>query len=93
MHETSTRSPTLTCLDAGTDRLDRADGLVAEDPTVGHRRDVAFEDVQVGAADRDGVDADDRVGVVRRWSASASSHAFWPGPWYTSARMSIPLLA
>ena len=64
MHETSTRSPTLTVLDAGADRLDGADGLVAEDAAVGHRGDVALEDVQVGAADRDGVDPHDRVGVV-----------------------------
>ena len=52
-------------LDAGADCLDRADRLVAEDPAVGHRRDVALEDVQIGAADGDGVDADDGVGVAR----------------------------
>jgi len=37
---------------------------VAQDATVGHRGDVAFEDVQVGAANRHRVDAHDRVGVV-----------------------------
>ncbi|EME55042.1 dehydrogenase [Amycolatopsis decaplanina DSM 44594] len=51
---------------AGRHRLadfhDRADGLVPEDPAVLHGRDVAFEDVQIGAADGDRVHADDRVG-------------------------------
>jgi hypothetical protein len=51
-------------LDGVADRLDRPDGFVAEDPPVGHRGDVAFEDVEIGAADRHGVDADDGVGVV-----------------------------
>jgi hypothetical protein len=37
---------------------------VTEDPAIGHRRYVTFEDVQVGAADRDGVDPDYGVGVV-----------------------------
>ena len=41
---------------------DGADALVAEDPTGGDRRDVALEDVQVGAADRGGLGADDDVG-------------------------------
>ena len=60
-------------LDAGADRFDRPDRLVAEDPSVGHRRDVTFEDVQIGAADGDGVDADDRVGVVQIDGVGASS--------------------
>ena len=54
----------LDVLHAGADRLDGADGLVAEDAPVGHGRDVALQDVQVGAADRDGVDPHDGVGVV-----------------------------
>ena len=87
MHDTSTRSPTLTRLDARADRLDRADGLVAEDPAVGHRGHVALEDVQVGAADgrrrRRGRSRRCRPGA----SGSRSSQAFWPGPWYTSAFM------
>ena len=48
--------------DGGANLLDGADGLVAEDRAgrgLGH---VALEDVQVGAADRGGVDAHDRVG-------------------------------
>ena len=45
------------------DLLDRADGLVAEDPTRRHRRDVALQDVQIGATDRDRVDPHDGVGV------------------------------
>jgi hypothetical protein len=41
---------------------DGADGLVAEDPPVGHGLHVAVEDVQVGPADRGGLDPDDDVG-------------------------------
>ena len=44
-------------LDRLTDRGDGADRLVAEDAPIGHRRDVAFENVQVGATDRHGIDA------------------------------------
>ena len=64
MQETSTRSPTRTFFTPGADLVDGADGLVAEDPAVGDGGHVAFEDVQVGAADRHRVDAHDRVGVV-----------------------------
>ena len=64
MHETSTRSPTVTFLTPAPTSLDGADRLVAEDAAVGDRGDVALEDVQVGAADRDGVDPHDGVGVV-----------------------------
>ena len=46
------------------DRHDRADRLVAEDATVGHRRHVALHDVQIGAADRRRLDPHDRVGAV-----------------------------
>ncbi|EME65435.1 dehydrogenase [Rhodococcus ruber BKS 20-38] len=52
-------------LHARPDLDDGADGLVAEDAPVGDLGDVAAEDVQVGAADGDRVDADDRVGGVR----------------------------
>jgi hypothetical protein len=48
--------------------LDSSDGLVTEHGAgrgLGH---VALEDVQVGAADRRGIDAHDRVGGVEdRW--------------------------
>ena len=54
----------LDAADAVADGLDGADGLVAEDAAVGHRGHVALEDVQVGAADRGGVDPHDRVGAV-----------------------------
>ena len=64
MHDTSTRSPTSTGLDAGADRFDRADRFVTEDPAGGDRRDVTFQDVEVGAADRHRIDADDGVGVI-----------------------------
>ena len=53
----------LHVLDAGSDLLDGADRFVTEDATIGDLGHVAFEDVQVSAADRDRVDADDRVGV------------------------------
>ena len=64
MQDTSTRSPTLDAAHSVADRSDRADCLVTEDPSVGHRGHVALEDVQVGTADRGRVDADDRVGAV-----------------------------
>jgi hypothetical protein len=51
---------------------DGADGLVVEDPPVGHGLHVAVEDVQVGPADRGGLDPDDDVGratlAVAGWS-------------------------
>ena len=47
--------------DTGSDLLDGADRLVAEDRPRRRLRHVAFENVQVGAADRAGVDADDDV--------------------------------
>jgi hypothetical protein len=37
---------------------------VAEDPTGRHGRNIALQDVQVGAADRDSIDANDGVRVV-----------------------------
>jgi hypothetical protein len=41
---------------------DRADRFVPQDAAVGHRRDVTLQDVQVGTADRRGVDPDHDVG-------------------------------
>jgi hypothetical protein len=52
-------------LDPGTDLLDRADRLVPEDAAAGDLRCVAVEDVQVAAADGDGVDAHGRIGIVQ----------------------------
>ena len=49
-------------LNRGSDRRHRADGLVAEDAAFRYFRHVTTEDVQIGSADRDGVDAHDRVG-------------------------------
>jgi hypothetical protein len=43
---------------------DGADGLVAEHPARRHLGDVALQDVEVGAADRGGVDLDHDVLVV-----------------------------
>ncbi len=68
---------------------DRADGLVADDAAVDHRRQVALEDVQVGAADRGRVDPHDRVGVGGEYGVGTSSQALTPGPWYTSAFMML----
>jgi hypothetical protein len=45
--------------------LDRADRLVPEDAAAGDLRCVAVEDVQVAAADGDGVDAHGRIGIVQ----------------------------
>ena len=50
-------------LDTCSDLRHGADRLVADDPAGRHRRDVTFEDVQVCAADRGGVDLHDGVGV------------------------------
>ena len=57
------------------------DGLVAEDPPGGDGRDVTLEDVQVGAADRHGVDPDDRVGVVDERRLGHLLPRLLPGPW------------
>lgn len=43
-------------LDAAADRLDGSDRFVAQDPPVRDGRDVALENVQVGTANRGGVD-------------------------------------
>src|SRR4029450_2976371 len=48
--------------DRGADLGHGADRLVPEDPSGVHGGDVPVQDVQVGAADRGGVDADDDVG-------------------------------
>jgi hypothetical protein len=48
--------------DRGADLRHGADRLVSEDPTGVHGGDVPVQDVQVGPADRGGVDADDDVG-------------------------------
>ena len=64
MQEARTRSPGGQAADAAADLDDRADRLVAEDPAGLHVGHVAAENVQVGAADRDRVDLDDRVARV-----------------------------
>jgi hypothetical protein len=51
-------------LDTGADGIDRPHRLVTQDPSGCHRRDVTFEDVQISAADRHGVNADDCVGIA-----------------------------
>ena len=65
MQEISTRSPGLNAVTAGADLVDDADALVAENAARLAGRHVAFEDVQVGAANRRLGDLDDRVGRRR----------------------------
>ena len=74
-HDTRTRSPAPDGLDARADRLDGADRFVAEDASVGDGGEIAFEDVEIGAADRGGIDAHDRVGVI----ANGGLVDFFPG--------------
>ena len=62
MQEISTCRPVVNAGDRRAHLLDDADALVPEDPAVGHRRHVALQDVQVGAADGGGRDPDDGVG-------------------------------
>ena len=62
MHEMITRSPTARLSTAAPDLDDGADALVTEDAAVRHRWDVTLQDVQVGAADRGGVDLHDHIG-------------------------------
>ena len=64
----------LAGLDARPDRLDRADRLVAEDPPGRDRWDITLENVQVGAADRHRIDANDGVGVIDNVGFGTSSH-------------------
>jgi len=54
---------------------------VADDAAVDHGRQVAFEDVQIGATDRGRVDPDDRVGVSGEFGLGNVFQAFAPGPW------------
>jgi hypothetical protein len=51
--------------DPGSDLSDRTDSLVSEDAARDTRRNVTFEDVEVGAADRCLSHFDDRVGRGR----------------------------
>ena len=64
-HGTPTRSPTFSAALARAARLDGADDLVAEDPRRRGDLDLAVEQVQVGAADRAGVDADQQLARAR----------------------------
>lgn len=61
MHDTRTRSPGATVRTLLPTSSTVPDRLVAEHPARLGGGDVALEDVQVGAADRDAVDADDGV--------------------------------
>ena len=66
---------------------DRADGLVAEDRSRLHLGHVALEDVQIGAADRRRVDADDRIRRLEDGGSATDSQARSPGPCNTRAFM------
>ena len=59
--EISTRSPGLNAVTAGPDLVDDAYALVAEDAAGLASRDIALEDVQIGAANRRLGDLDDSV--------------------------------
>ena len=48
---------------------------MTEDPAAGHGRHVALQNVQVRTADGDGIDTDDRVGVI----ADYRLRRFFPG--------------
>ena len=78
--EIRTRSPGLKCGDARRQPVDDADALMAENAAGLAGRHVAFEDVQVGAANRRLGDLDDRVGGRSDLRVGRSSRAFFPGP-------------
>ena len=62
MHEIEHAVAGLKRGDAGADLIDHADALMTEDAAGRASRHVAFEDVQVGAADRRLDDLDDGIG-------------------------------
>jgi hypothetical protein len=66
-------------LDRLADLGNRADGLVAENAAVGDRRDITLENVQVGAADRGGVDPYHHVGRVLNCSVGNVFPGLLPG--------------
>ena len=82
----------LDVLHSGAYGFDGADGFVAEDAPVGDGGDVALEDVEVGPADRHRVDSYDASVSSMTVGFGTSSQAFWPGPWYTSARIGCLLV-
>ena len=72
--------------DAGTELVDDADRLVADDEP-GLDRVLALQDVDVGAADRRQRDADDRLARARHAGAAPRRPGCRPGAWKTAARM------
>jgi hypothetical protein len=86
----------ITLLDRAPSRSDlgdRAHGLVTEDPSRRHRRDVAFEDVQVGATDGRRGDTNDRVAVVDDLGVRDLLPVLLSRSWKTTARIANLLLA
>ena len=90
-HDHPVADPQLVGVDAGTDLDDLAHELVAHHVALLHRRHVAVEQVQVGAADRGRGDPHDRVAGVedasgrgRRWTSTlfgpVQQLAFMPAP-------------
>ena len=65
---------------AGAGFGDDADAFMAQDASRRAARDIAFQDVQVGAADRGLGDLDDGVGRAPMRGIGRSSSAFCPGP-------------
>jgi hypothetical protein len=78
---------------AQSDLGDRAHGLVTEDPSRRHRRDVAFEDVQVAAADGRRGDTNDRAAVVDDLGVRDLLPVLLSRSWKTTARIANLLLA
>ena len=92
---TTTRSPTrsFVAVDAGPDLDDLAHELVAHDVALLHRRHVAVEQVQVGAADRGRGDPHDRVAAVEDPGSGTSWTSTSFGPVQQLAFMPAHLLA
>ena len=80
MQEIRTWSPGLNAVTAGADLVDDADALVAQNAARRAGRHVAFEDVQIGAADRRLGDLDDRVGGRGDLRLRALFQRLLPGP-------------
>ena len=90
MAPTITRSPACIADDAGAERLDTPDRLVADDQACPHRV-LAAQDVHVGAADRGQRHADERfadAGLRPRQPRAARSDPCFSN---TAARMSLDM--
>ena len=77
MQEIRTRSPGLNAVTAGPTAIDNADAFVAENAARLAARDIALENMQIGAANRRLGDFDDRVGRRRMSGFGHSCKAFF----------------